>query len=622
MLAGKKSEVKNLFYNVYESIFCYGFSLILGQGLFVGLFVFMLTPMVNYVFRLALAISGFSYITSNNIGKFLFYPFTLIMMLILFTILGLFFLFEGVYLITYFSMIKTNKKPKIVSTLVMAFQNVINLIKGKKFMLLPYTFIVTLTFNVPLIAFIIKKIRLLRIAIDMINKNDIKKYTLIIFIVIIILLVFRNIYGYSFSIVKNSKLKETKEYHKNIDNIEKLKTVIYFLIWNIGLAILAYIIYLLTTAIAALIAIGVTDKELVIVTILTIYERMSLYIGVILFLVNIIGNYSLLCNLIHKYGIIDIKTDKHYVEEISLTNEKGIQVPIVSKIVSYKKLIIVLVVTLICSNALFMYDIIRNGSLLNFVSLDTTKVTSHRGFSKNTPENTIPALEKAIEEKADFIEVDVRQTADGELVLLHDESLKRTTGVNKKIWEVDSLYLSTLDAGKWLSSTFEGVRVPTLREVFELCKGKININLDLKYNKKYPNFEENVVALIEEYDMELQCVISSTKLSVLNRVKEINSNIKTGYIIYQISEAYYDNSNIDFFSMNSYFISERVLQQAHSYGKEIHAWTVNSKNELERMNRLGVDNIITDNPAFAKVVLFEADSDPLLVTVLKMMIKY
>lgn len=621
-MVGKKSEVKNLFYNVYESIFRYGFSLILGQGLFVGLFVFMLTPMFNYVFRLALAISGFSYITTNNIGKFLFYPFTLIMVLILFTILGLFFLFEGVYLITYFSLIKTNKKPKVISTLVMALQNVVNLIKSKKIGLLPYAFVVTLVFNVPLIYFIVKKIRVLRLAIDMLNKDDAKKYTLIILLLMIILLIFRNIYGYSSSIVKNSKLKETKEYHKNIDNIEKNKTVLYFLLWNIGLAILSYVIYLLTTSIAALIVIGVSDKELVIVTFLTISERMSIYIGVILFLVNIIGNYSLLCNLIHKYGIIDIKTDRHYLEEVSLIDEKGLQVPIVSKLVSYKKLVVVFVVILICSNVLFMYDIIRNGSPLNFVSLDTIKITSHRGFSKTTPENTIPSIVKAMEEKADFIEVDIRQTADGELVLLHDESLKRTTGVNKKIWEVDSLFLSDLDAGKWLSPEFAGVRVPTLREVFELCKGKININLDLKYNKKYENFEENVVALIEEYDMELQCVISSTKLSVLDKVKEINPNIKTGYIIYQISDAYYDNENIDFFSMNSYFISERVLQLAHSSGKEIHAWTVNSKNELERMNRLGVDNIITDNPAHAKVVLFEADSDPLLLTILKMMIRY
>ncbi len=622
MLARKKSDVKKLFYNVYESIFRYGFSLIIGQSLFIGLLVFMLTPLVNYVFRLALAISGYSYITTNNISKFLFYPFTFIMIIILFFLLGLFFLFEGVYLITYFSFVKTGKKPKVISTLVLALQNFYNLIKVRNLRLIPYTLIVTLSFNVPLIAFVVKKIRILRLVLDMVNEDIFIKYILVFILVIIVCIVFRNIYGYSFSIIKNSKLKETKEYLKNIDNKEKLKTVIYFVIWNIGLAILSFLIYLLTTVITALIVFGITDKNLVIVTFLSISESMFLYLVVILFMVNVIGNYSLLCNLIHKYGVIDIKTDRQYLEEVSLSKDNVMQVPIVSKLVSYKKLIIVLVLTLICTNVFFIYDIVRNGSLLNLVSLDTIKITSHRGFSTNTPENTIPALEKAMEEKADYIEVDVRQTADGELVLLHDESLKRTTGVNKKIWEVDSLYLSTLDAGKWLHSSFEGVGVPTLREVFELCKGKVNLNLDLKYNKKYSNFEENVVALIEEYDMELQCVISSTKLSVLENIKEINPNIKTGYIMYQVSQEYYENSCIDFFSMNSYFLSEKVLQQAHSYGKEIHVWTVNSRKELERMNRLGVDNIITDNPAYAKVILFEADSDPFFVTVLKMMLRY
>jgi glycerophosphoryl diester phosphodiesterase len=268
------------------------------------------------------------------------------------------------------------------------------------------------------------------------------------------------------------------------------------------------------------------------------------------------------------------------------------------------------------------YDIIKNDAPFLYVDFDMIKITSHRGFSKDVPENTIPAIEKSMEEQADYIEIDVRQTKEGELVLLHDENLRRTTGVNKCIWNVTYAEISELDAGKWLDEAYAGTKIPTLREVFELCKGKININMDLKYDKHTKELGKSVAALIDEYDMENQCVISSSDLTLLEQVKASNSKIRTGYITYRIEQNYYDNENIDFFSLNSYFITENLLQTVHEHGKEIHVWTVNTKHELERMKNLGVDNIITDNPSFAKQVLYHDKSNRLLVTLFRLMLTY
>lgn len=621
-MKNKWKDIIKLVRNIYSSIFMNGFNLIISQGIFLGLGVYFLTPLINYVLRLTLTMSGLSYITLNNIDRFIFYPFSILVIFILFLLLGILFLFEGIYLITYFSLLKRKQQCGIIETSILAIKNMIRLMQLKKFILIPFAWVVTIAFNLPLIFYVVKKIRYFRIALDAVKESPVKSYILLVIVGITLYLAFRNIYSYVLRIVGNSTLQDTKEYLNNIDENEKERTVLYFLGWNIILSLIIYTIYIVTNLIAGLLSMLVKERELVMATFLGINDQMSFYVGIIIFLISMVGNYSLLSNLIFKYGIIDYRMEDHYISSIIELASKKIQVPIVSRKVTYKRLIISVILMLCMLNTIFMYGIFKNGSILNYVGLDATKITSHRGFSKKTPENTIESIEQAIEEGADYVELDVRQTKDGELVLLHDENLKRTTGLNKKIWQVTLDEVKELDAGKWFHKDFSETRIPTLREVFEVTKGRVNLNLDLKYNKNYIGFERKVVELINEYDMELQSNISSTKLSVLDTVKEMNPNIKTGYIIYQVNDSYYDLDKVDFFSINSYFITERLLYNSHKAGKEVHAWTVNSRNEIERLNRIGVDNIITDNPSYAKIILFEAESDLIIVSILKSILRY
>ena len=172
-----------------------------------------------------------------------------------------------------------------------------------------------------------------------------------------------------------------------------------------------------------------------------------------------------------------------------------------------------------------------------------------------------------------------------------------------------------------MDQSFAGTRIPTLREVFEECKGKIFLNLDLKYRNPQEGLAEKVVALIKEYNMEWQCVVSSTSLPCLDTVKELDPKIQTGYITYQLYPGITEKDDVDFFSMKSNLITKSVLRSIHKEGKELHVWTVNSRSELERLQRIGVDNIITDNPAFVKEVLYDTDSDWYLTTLFKVIVE-
>lgn len=238
-------------------------------------------------------------------------------------------------------------------------------------------------------------------------------------------------------------------------------------------------------------------------------------------------------------------------------------------------------------------------SLVDESVQNPVEITAHRGYSARAPENTLPAFQYAVEcGKADFVELDVQETADGILVLVHDANLKRCTGRNVKVSDLIYDELSVLDASRDYRgpgvSDFSGVKIPTLQEVMELCKGKIGMNIEVKGTT--PHLTEKVVEIIKEQGMEEECVISSSRYSVLKKVKELEPDLECGYIMSVGAGSYYDLPAADFFSIEAEFVTREIVNELHLRGKKIHVWTVNQTKLLEKMLQLGVDNIITDEP--------------------------
>ena len=201
----------------------------------------------------------------------------------------------------------------------------------------------------------------------------------------------------------------------------------------------------------------------------------------------------------------------------------------------------------------------------------------------------------------------MQETKDGVVILMHDTSLRRTARSRARVGDVTYAQLLDMEVGSWFSPHFAGERIPTLEEALKLCKGKINLNIELKVGKSSAVNEDliqKVLELIDTYDMEDQCMISCTDQGMLARVRQQNANIKTGYILSFAYGMFYQVDYIDFYSMKSSFVNESTVRTLHSLGKEVHAWTVNSRSETERMKQLGVDNIITDNPVLVREVVY------------------
>jgi glycerophosphoryl diester phosphodiesterase len=155
----------------------------------------------------------------------------------------------------------------------------------------------------------------------------------------------------------------------------------------------------------------------------------------------------------------------------------------------------------------------------------------------------------------------------------------------------------------------------------KLCKGRININIEIKDLGRGSELPDKVFELIEKYQMKEQCVVTSVRLPYLTRIKELDPEIRTGYIISAAYGDYYSSDAIDFISLRSSFVSEKLVEAAHKKGKAVHAWTVNNKSEMERMKMLGVDNIITDYPVLAREIVYRKAATESLMEYLRLVLK-
>jgi glycerophosphoryl diester phosphodiesterase len=226
------------------------------------------------------------------------------------------------------------------------------------------------------------------------------------------------------------------------------------------------------------------------------------------------------------------------------------------------------------------------------------QVTAHRGHARAAPENTLSAIREAIASGADYTEMDVQQTADGVVVLLHDRDLKRVAGVARRLDELSYAEVRQLDVGSWFDPAFAGERVPTLEEAINLCRGRIKLNIELKFFTPDRRLAGEVARLVREKDAESDCLVTSLNYDALREVKRHNPRLRTGLTV---AHALGDVSrlDIDALSVRADFLSEEVLRAARRLGREVHVWTVNDARQMTRLMKRGVDNIITSDPDLA-----------------------
>ncbi len=212
---------------------------------------------------------------------------------------------------------------------------------------------------------------------------------------------------------------------------------------------------------------------------------------------------------------------------------------------------------------------------------------AHRGANKLAPENTLKSFRKAIELGADMIELDVRATKDREIVVIHDADISRTSNGKGYVREYTLEELRKFDFG-------EGEKIPTLKEVLELAKGKILVNIELKE----PDIVPEVVKIINETGMIDQVIVSSFIHPALLMVKKIEPRIKTAILFgcYPVDIVGLAADAMANF-INPYFeaVDENMVKIARDAGLGVMPWTVDDENHMKRLIKLGVNAVITND---------------------------
>lgn len=276
----------------------------------------------------------------------------------------------------------------------------------------------------------------------------------------------------------------------------------------------------------------------------------------------------------------------------------------------------VLIVSAGLLNMTYIKAIYAGNLNLNMGILTRTQITAHRGYSAVAPENTLPAFEEAVEVGADYIELDVQLTADGQLVVFHDKTIERTTDGTGELSEMTYSELQKLSAGKWFSSDgrFDDVKISLLSEVLEAVGDDILLNIEIKNHGDVKKTAEMTAAAIEEYGIERTCYVTSFSYTALKTIKKINPKIKTGLIAnIATSTSFSQLRYIDAVSLNYIFVNSSIVNMAHQNGKRVFVWTVDRKSDIQHMIAMGVDNIITNRPDRAyEIVTSDSISDTIL----------
>ena len=213
---------------------------------------------------------------------------------------------------------------------------------------------------------------------------------------------------------------------------------------------------------------------------------------------------------------------------------------------------------------------------------------SHRGASAYEPENTLRAIKRALGYAVDMVEIDVRETKDGQIMVIHDETLERTTNGRGYVHQMTYSELSKLDAGK-------GERIPTLQEVIDLVKGRVGLVVELKD----PGTTDKVARILTENNFADQTLVTSFIHSEVKRIKELNPQLETGVIFRSApikpSQLALDANANALFPYYKY-VTTRMIEDAHSNQLTVNVWTVDTREEIEYYVRMGVDGAATNKP--------------------------
>lgn len=559
---------------------------------------FVVLPFVIWLITKVSFVSGFKIISTENLLGVIFSPLVIVTFFLLVIVLGAFTIFEISFVTLCYTQAENNKAISFRRMIKTALGDSRRVFRVKNLIFVPFFFILIPASNSAIISSLISGYPTGNFIISRVLSND--KLIMLAVAVLIIAALFILLYSFVFFeyCLYDSSARGAFKGAKKLLKGSKRKMLfvcgINSIIYSLVILFFKELVYIFLSVIIFLFSHNTKLYALL----LTINTSVKNILDFVVPSMIVICVYSVLCAYYFKLiGEKHMVLPRAFEPRFADNAKRNTRIAIFSLV--------------ICLCGVFGYSFMTaRANIAGFMG-DNTIVMAHRGASKDAPENTIPAFEKAVEMKADFIELDVQETSDGAVVVTHDVNTKRVTGYNEFVWNMTLDEIKQLDAAHYFGG-YENVEIPTLSEVFDAVGGKIKFNIELKYNRHTQNLAKSVADIITQYGLENDCVITSSKKEALKDMKEVMPDIPCGYILSVSIGKYYDLDYADFFSLDLNYVTKKSLSNCHKVGKPVNAWTVNDTDSMEKMLALGVDSIITDEPLKARTVI-TASQDPLSI---------
>jgi glycerophosphoryl diester phosphodiesterase len=241
------------------------------------------------------------------------------------------------------------------------------------------------------------------------------------------------------------------------------------------------------------------------------------------------------------------------------------------------------------------------------MTVNQTLVIAHRGAKGEAPENTLAAFKLGLEQGCDGIELDIHLSKDGELIVIHDYTLDRTTDKTGSISELTLEQIKQADAGRWFHEKYAGERVPTLEEVFDLVPAEVMINVEIKHRFDR-RIEPVLLELMKQKDRMHNVVVSSFHHKSLSYLKQLEPETKIG-LLYDLDVVHHAalaaTIDVPVYSLHPHYkkINQADVAEAIAQGLQVYHWTINDESHMAHAIADGVSGIITDYPGKLRALL-------------------
>lgn len=578
--------------------------------------VLIVFPVAQFLFYTSIKLSGYNYITNTLLIDYLTKPFTILSLLILIVILSFYMMIEMIMLSMIFDYGAKEETLGIKDLMIKGSRRIYIVLKRyhvRIFFPAFFFFILVELFHVVGIA---QTINIPEELFVIINSSVWFILGVVILVLGIFILFIETIFSINFYSIDKMTPKEAKIASKHLLKGKRVEMSFEFISINVVLNLILYAFYALIVFVVGFSVSLTRGTPYALSVVLNVFYSIYLLVGFLATITLVPINFALMTSWYEERRQSDQILQAIPVRKIKMKPFKNERV--------LKWVLIGIGLFLFVSNLVAVINVTNAQSQLEV--LNYAEIIAHRGESGSAPENTLSAIELAIMNGADAVEIDIRQSKDHIPILMHDSTTKRTTN-DLTIRYVNQLTveeLKTLDAGSWFSSEYIGEQIPTLEEALEVIKGRTRLFLELKDQNE--EFERNIVELLETYEMMDQTFVLSFSNQQLSRIKSLNSDVQTLLLIHSFFGRYQDlvdATYVDHFglSLTFYQNNESLIDVIHQKGKKVYIWTVNDEQSLKKIVDSDVDGIITDVPVLAREIAYTKNAPEFMVEVLKRFFK-